>query len=184
MLVNVRIQREKRSYLGGLAEYSANDEFRLKGMVYLKSLLIEMKRSSMKRVLFIGMVLIGQYSYTQVRNTTMDTSNTWIGAYRLEPQFVGGIDSLNAYLESNHFAKKSLDFQEDGLIGGKVVVRFVVEVDGSVSHSVLETTLLNCEPCNEEAIRVVMSMPNWIPVSNSGKTERAFVRLPIYFDCN
>ncbi len=170
MLVNVRIQREKRSYLGGLAEYSANDEFRLKGMVYLKSLLIEMKRSSMKRVLFIGMVLIGQYSYTQVRNTTMDTSNTWIGAYSLEPQFVGGIDSLNAYLESNLFAKKSLDFQEDGLRGG------------SVSHPVLETTLLNCEPCNEEAIRVVMSMPNWIPVSNSVKTERAFVRLPILFE--
>jgi protein TonB len=180
--VNVRIQREKRSYLSGLAECSANDEFRLKGMVYLKSLLIEMKRSSMKRVLFIGMVLIGQYSYTQVRNTTMGTSNTWIGAYSLEPQFVGGIDSLNAYLESNLFAKKSLDFQEDGLRGGKVVVRFVVEVDGSVSHPVLETTLLNCEPCNEEAIRVVMSMPNWIPVSNSGKTERAFVRLPILFE--
>jgi hypothetical protein len=141
-----------------------------------------MKRSSMKRVLFIGMVLLCQYSFTQVRNTTMDTSNTWIGACSLEPQFVGGIDSLNAYLESNLFAKKSLDFQKDGLIGGKVLVRFVVEVDGSVSHPVLETPLPNCEPCNEEAIRVVMSMPKWIPLSNGGKTERAFVRLPIHFE--
>jgi protein TonB len=136
----------------------------------------------MKRVLFIGMVLLCQYSFTQVRNTTMDTSNTWIGACSLEPQFVGGIDSLNAYLESNLFAKKSLDFQKDGLIGGKVLVRFVVEVDGSVSHPVLETPLPNCETCNEEAIRVVMSMPKWIPVSNGGKTERAFVRLPILFE--
>lgn len=136
----------------------------------------------MKRVLFIGMVLLCQYSFTQVRNTTMDTSNTWIGACSLEPQFVGGNDSLNAYLESNLFAKKSLDFQKYGLIGGKVLVRFVVEVDGSVSHPVLETPLPNCEPCNEEAIRVVMSMPKWIPVSNGGKTERAFVRLPIHFE--
>jgi len=136
----------------------------------------------MKRVLFIGMVLLCQYSFTQVRNTTMDTSNTWIGACSLEPQFVGGIDSLNAYLESNLFAKKSLDFQKDGLIGGKVLVRFVVEVDGSVSHPVLEKPLPNCEPCNEEAIRVVMSMPKWIPVPNGGKTERVFVRLPILFE--
>jgi protein TonB len=136
----------------------------------------------MKRVLFIGMVLLCQYSFTQVRNTTMDTSNTWLVACSLEPQFVGGIDSLNAYLESNLFAKKSLDFQKDGLIGGKVLVRFVVEVDGSVSHPVLETPLPNCEPCNEEAIRVVMSMPKWIPLSNGGKTERAFVRLPIHFE--
>jgi protein TonB len=136
----------------------------------------------MKRVLFIGMVLLCQYSFTQVRNTTMDTSNTWIGAYSLEPQFVGGMDSLNAYLKSNLFAKKSLDFQKDGLIGGKVLVRFVVEVDGYVSHPVLETPLPNCEPCNEEVIRVVMSMPKWIPVSNGGKTERAFVRLPIHFE--
>lgn len=123
-----------------------------------------MKRSSMKRVLFIGMVLICQYSYTHLRNTTMDTLNTWICTCSLEPQFVGGIDSLNAYPKSNLFAKKSIDFQKDGLRGGKVLVRFVLEVDGSVSHPVLETPLPNCEPCNEEAIRVVMSMPKWIPV--------------------
>ncbi|MDP4760325.1 MAG: energy transducer TonB [Crocinitomicaceae bacterium] len=71
--------------------------------------------------------------------------------------------------------------KEDLFEGGRVIVRFIIEKDGSITHVKLESKLPQCEPCNEEAIRVVKNMPKWKPASDDGKAVRTYVRLPIMF---
>jgi TonB family protein len=72
--------------------------------------------------------------------------------------------------------------KEELLEGGSVIVRFIIEKDGSITHVKLETKLPKCEPCNQEAIRVVKNMPKWKPASDDGKAVRTYVRLPIRFE--
>jgi protein TonB len=134
-----------------------------------------------------GVVFIYQYSYTQVLDPSIDTSLIWFGSDVSDPEFIGGFNALNSYLSANLFSLKRNEIDEKDKLnpfpkGARVIVRFIVETDGTVSDAILESKLPQCEPCNREAIRVVMTMPKWIPLSNGGKTERAFVRLPIHFE--
>ena len=64
--------------------------------------------------------------------------------------------------------KKSIP-EEELLIGGRVIVLFQVEADGRLSHVELEEKLPHCEPCNQEALRVVKKMPSWKPSYEMGK---------------
>jgi protein TonB len=64
-------------------------------------------------------------------------------------------------------------------IQGKVFISFTVNVDGSL------TDVIVLKPVNklldEEAVRVVKSMPNWIPGKDGNKTIAAQMTLPIDF---
>ena len=139
----------------------------------------------MKRILFIGMGLIYQYSYTHVLNPSIDTSLIWFGSDVSDPEFIGGFNSLNTYLSANLFSQKKID-EKDKLIplpkGARVIVRFTVETDGTVSDAILLSELPQCEPCNQEAIRVVMTMPKWKPAFYQGIAVRAYYYLPIKFE--
>lgn len=62
---------------------------------------------------------------------------------------------------------------------GRVVVRFIVERDGSISGvSVLQGVDRSLD---REAIRVVKSMPKWQPGKNNGVAVRSYFTLPIVF---
>jgi protein TonB len=63
-----------------------------------------------------------------------------------------------------------------------VIIRFVVEKDGTVSNPVIESKLEECPACDKEALRVVSKMPKWKPASNAGREVRTYVRLPIRFE--
>jgi TonB family protein len=92
------------------------------------------------------------------------------------PQFPGGDAAMLKYLRSNiRYQAQALDSN----IKEKVVVEFVVDTDGS---------LINVKVINnggyglsEEAIRVVRSMPKWIPGKQNGKKVRVSYKLPIKF---
>ena len=60
---------------------------------------------------------------------------------------------------------------------GKIIVRFVVELDGSISN--VEVARGLSPEANREAIRVVRSMPRWKPGKNNGKAVRSRFSLPI-----
>ena len=64
----------------------------------------------------------------------------------------------------------------------RVFVRFAIDTNGKVKNIVLEVGLPHCEPCNQEALRLVENMPNWIPAQLRGKTINTLVRLPITFE--
>ena len=64
-------------------------------------------------------------------------------------------------------------------IEGKVYVSFVIDTDGSVSEAKILRGI--CPPLDEEAKRVVLSMPAWKPGYQKGKPVRVSYTLPINF---
>jgi protein TonB len=93
-----------------------------------------------------------------------------------QPEFPGGEEALMNYLASNlryPEQAKELDIQ------GTVIIEFVVETDGSVTNVVVKRGIGG--GCDEEAVRVVKSMPKWKPGKQRGKPVRARYNLPVRF---
>ncbi len=63
---------------------------------------------------------------------------------------------------------------------GRIIVSFVVELDGSISN--VEVVRGLSPEANREAVRVIRSMPRWKPGKNNGKAVRSRFRLPIVFN--
>ena len=95
-----------------------------------------------------------------------------------EPEFPGGEDALIQWLGSN--VKYPEAAKEKGL-EGTIFVTFVVEKDGSVSA----VKVLNSKPetaiLEQEAVRVVHTMPKWKAGKSHGKKVRVQFNLPIVF---
>lgn len=91
-------------------------------------------------------------------------------------EFPGGMTALRKYLMENTQYPPAA--RENGF-QGVVMLEFVVEKDGSIR----QVTVLNgvCKDLDEEAIRVVKSMPKWKAGKNNGQTCRSFFNLPITF---
>lgn len=65
-------------------------------------------------------------------------------------------------------------------IQGKVFIQFVVEKDGSISN--IKVMRGVDESLDKEAVRVIQSMPKWIPGKQRGKAVRVAYHLPITFE--
>lgn len=88
----------------------------------------------------------------------------------------GDIPSLLKWI-ANHieYPQSALDNN----IQGKVVLRFVVEKDGSIGDVVVARKV---DPAlDKEAVRVLKSMPKWTPGKQRGKAVRSYFTLPIAF---
>ena len=92
------------------------------------------------------------------------------------PDFPGGTQKLAEYLAKN--IKYPQMARESG-IQGRVFISFVVEPDGSVSNVNVMRSLGG--GCDEEAVRVVKSMPKWKPGKQRGKPVRVSYILPVNF---
>ena len=92
------------------------------------------------------------------------------------PEFPGGPDSLNAFLSRE--IQYPLVAKNKG-ITGTVLIEFVVEKDGRVTNGMVKVSL--SPDCDEEALRGVMSMPNWKPGKNMGKPVRCYFQIPVTF---
>ena len=92
------------------------------------------------------------------------------------PQFPGGPAELMSYLGKN--IRYPVIAQENG-IQGRVVCQFVVGSDGSVRDI---KVLRSLDPsCDKEAVRVIQSMPKWIPGRQNGKAVSVRYTLPVTF---
>ncbi len=92
------------------------------------------------------------------------------------PTFPGGEQKLMEYVVKN--VKYPQIAKETG-IKGRVFVSFVVEPDGSVSNVKVLRGIGG--GCDEEAMRVVKSMPKWKPGKQRGKAVRVSYMLPVNF---
>ena len=93
-----------------------------------------------------------------------------------QPEFPGGQEALMKYIRDN--IKYPQLAKETG-IEGVVYVTFVVEPDGSVDN--VEVVRHLGGGCDEEAIRIVKSMPRWTPGSQRGRNVRVRFSLPFKF---
>ncbi|HFA47784.1 MAG TPA: TonB family protein [Bacteroidetes bacterium] len=62
---------------------------------------------------------------------------------------------------------------------GMIVVKFIVEKDGSISNAEVIRSI--GDGCDEEVLRVVGMMPNWTPGRQRGKEVRVQFNLPVKF---
>ena len=92
------------------------------------------------------------------------------------PSFPGGIDEMNKFIRNN--LRYPVTAQEAG-IQGQILVSFIVKSTGEISNiSVIEKT----DPAlDKEAVRVIKSMPKWIPAKLNGNNVDASYAIPIIF---
>ena len=91
-------------------------------------------------------------------------------------EFPGGQTALMKWLSNNVRYPESAQ-QND--IQGRVVVRFVVEKDGSIGAATIVKGV--DKDLDREALRVVKKMPRWQPGKNNGVAVRSYFNLPVVF---
>jgi TonB family protein len=107
----------------------------------------------------------------------MELSNTEIfTVVEEQPQYPGGDQAQLKFLNENI---KYPQAARDIGIQGKVFVTFVVETDGTISDVRVLRGIGG--GCDEEAIRVVKTMPKWIPGRQRGIPVKVQFNLPVKF---
>ena len=92
------------------------------------------------------------------------------------PSFPGGLEELYKWIDNN--VQYPAVARENG-IEGRVILKFIVEKDGSLSDS---TVIHSVHPMvDREALRLVGQMPKWKPGKHDGSTVRFKYHLPIKF---
>lgn len=96
------------------------------------------------------------------------------------PEYVGGMEAMIKYMQENiTMPEKYKDMDTKATY--RVMVKFVVEADGSVT----EVETIKPEPSkqdlNDEAVRVVKGMPKWKPGTMDGKPVRVRYVLPVTY---
>ena len=92
------------------------------------------------------------------------------------PTFPGGEQELLKYLAEN---VKYPRLAREAKIQGLVIVRFVVDADGFVGN--IELLRGIGAGCDEEALRVVNSMPKWEPGYQNNRAVPVIYNMPIRF---
>ena len=89
------------------------------------------------------------------------------------PSFPGGQAALMAYIN------KMIKYPANVYKQGRVVVSFIVEKDGSITNATIRRSV---DPAfDREALRVISSMPKWIPGKNNGRKVRVRFNVPVQF---
>jgi len=92
------------------------------------------------------------------------------------PQFPGGESELLKYIGNN--LKYPVEAQQKG-IQGKILVRFVVNKTGKVENA---EVIRGLDPAiDKEGLRVINSLPIWMPGEQKGEKVSVWYTLPITF---
>lgn len=100
---------------------------------------------------------------------TVDYYEFWV-----QPDYPGGIN------EARKFVGQNFNYPASAIrsgVNGTVIVKFVVEKDGSLSDFGISRSMT--EDIDREAIRVVKRLRNWTPGAIDGKPVRVQYNLPI-----
>ncbi len=92
------------------------------------------------------------------------------------PEYIGGEEARLQYLRDNiHYPQlaKEADVQ------GTVYITFIIDEGGNLTH--LEVARGIGAGCDEEALRVLKSMPKWNPGKQDGKPVRVKYAMPVLF---
>jgi len=92
------------------------------------------------------------------------------------PEFPGGKDAMTAWIIANIKYRAEA---EKAKITGKVYVSFLVDKTGKVKNAIIKKSA--SPSLDSEAIRVISSMPDWKPGSQSGKPVDVQMLVPIEF---
>jgi len=131
------------------------------------------------RLVFVLLIalIFSSLSYAQNKNEVYGEKSEYaFDELEEKPEFPDGNNGLVKYLSENvKYPKKAL---EKGICG-KVLVQFVIDDKGKVTKvevlKGVEKTL------DKEAVRVIKSMPKWIPGKKNGKPVKVRYTIPLTF---
>ena len=108
--------------------------------------------------------------------TPVDQKQEFFDVVEQMPEYPGGMQELFGYLAKNiHYPKDA----EDQQIQGRVIATFVVMKDGSISNAKVVKSV--SPSLDEEALRCINGMPNWIPGRQKGEAVNVKYTIPISF---
>ena len=94
------------------------------------------------------------------------------------PEFPGGQTKLFEFIANN--IKYPAEARRS-VIEGKVLVRFIVEIDGTINLKSIEIVQSAQQSLDTEVIRLIGLMPKWIPGNRNGRNVRAKAQFPVTF---
>ena len=131
----------------------------------------------MKKMILLSMMAVLCLMTANAQKTVVSQSNQNVYDQVEEmPEFPGGMPAMIEFLQTNIKYPKDAIKQD---VGGKVMVMFVVETDGSISNVRVARKVF--PSLDEEAVRVVKAMPKWKPGKEKGRLVRVNYTLPVVF---
>lgn len=129
----------------------------------------------MRRIIFIVLSILVTLSINAQSEATHVEEKVYDVVEEM-PQFPDGPSALFEYLSNN--LQYPVVAEENG-VQGRVIVIFIVEKDGFISNAKVVKSVDSS--CDKEAIRLVESMPNWIPGKQNGEPVRVKYTVPVTF---
>ncbi len=138
-----------------------------------------------KEILLLILCLFSGFAFSQtMEDTTLVTAvpaiadtDTIYSSPEVQAQFQGGNEVLIKFLAKYlRYPKESRDKN----INGTVMVKFIVEKDGSLSDPQILNSL--DERIDDEVLSLINSMPAWIPATSENLPVRSYYSLPIRFE--
>ena|SRR5258705_12519709 len=145
------------------------------------------KKISMKKLSIIFSLLLAvAVNFSFAQSTTpaksqsskaeVKTGTPVLTTAQVMPSFPGGEEKLAQFLSTNiKYPKEALDNK----VEGTVYVSFVVDETGKITN--VQMLKRMAYGMDQEAMRVVRMMPNWIPGQQDGKPVAVQFTLPVKF---
>ena len=130
----------------------------------------------MKKLFFIALLsLIGMTNAFAQQETTTTAEKVFDVVDEM-PSFPGGQGAMMEFLSKN--IKYPVVAEENG-IQGRVLVKIVVKKDGTIDSP---KVIKSVDPSlDKEAMRVVKTMPKWIPGKQKGEPVNVSFTVPVTF---
>ncbi len=130
-------------------------------------------------VLMLSLTANTSKAATIIKSVTDTTKKGIFSRVDIQPQFPGGLQAFGVFLGNN--IKYPADDAKNK-VQGRVVCKFVVERDGSVTN--IEVVSATTEAMGKEAVRVLSLSPKWTPGQQNGRLVRVYYMVPINFSTN
>jgi protein TonB len=123
--------------------------------------------------LVFSLLFVGAYAQKKPAPIPNKNNQILIDPVEEGPSFPGGQKAFYKFLSKN------LKWPGDPEVSGRVIVGFVVEKDGSLTHFKILRSL--GKDFDAEALRVLKKSPKWMPATINSKPVRRGVMQPINF---
>lgn len=150
----------------------------------------------MKKIFFLTLFLFPIIVLSQTKNNTKTNKQSKEGSQIVKVEPVFGENHVYDYpknanlLDSTpEYSEGAVKFDEDFNIAfnpsvtedvkGKILIEFVIEKDGSLSHIKI---LRNVQQLGPEAVKTIQSLKKWKPATRNKKPVRTKYLVPIEID--
>lgn len=145
----------------------------------------------MKKIVLLASLLLTVTSFTQENEAVSEpsvkappTKTEEVKIYDVvdEPaDYPGGLSAARVFLRNNiKYPQTAIDLG----IQGNCYLKFIVSETGTILNIKIDRGVEDCSECDQEAIRLIKSMPKWKPAILNGKPVNSTFILPVQFKLN